>query len=115
VVGLQLGGKWTEGTGFTENALCVDGRLTKVSEELVWTYDPGDWLRPWRIETPASDQVRLTFRPVHDKVSRLELGLASSRVHQCFGTYEGTIPSDGGPAIEVDGLFGWAEEARWRW
>lgn len=26
-VGLQFGGRWTEGTGSTENGLCVDGRL----------------------------------------------------------------------------------------
>lgn len=34
VVGIQVGGKWTHGTGATENALLVDGHLTKVSEEL---------------------------------------------------------------------------------
>ncbi len=45
-VGLQFGGKWTEGTGFTENALCIDGRLTKIHEELEWTYDWDDPLRP---------------------------------------------------------------------
>jgi hypothetical protein len=115
VVGLQLGGKWTEGTGFTENALCVDGRLTKISEELAWTYDPTDWLRPWRIETPSSERVRLTFVPSYDKVSRLELGVASSAVHQCFGSYEGTVVPEHGRPVAVDGVFGWAEEARWRW
>src|SRR5205823_4154894 len=30
-IGLQLGGKWTAGTGMTENAICVDGRLSKLS------------------------------------------------------------------------------------
>ena len=56
-MGVQLGGKWTDGTGMTENALCVGGRLSKLSEELVWTYDTGDWLRPWTIRTPGSDRV----------------------------------------------------------
>ena len=103
------------GTGFTENALCIDGRLTKISEELVWTYDPADWLRPWRIETQLSEAVRLTFVPEYDKVSRLDLGVASSRVHQCFGRYEGTVVPDDGASVAVNGIFGWAEEARWRW
>ena len=34
VVGLQIGAKWTEGSGFTENGLIVDGRLTKLGREL---------------------------------------------------------------------------------
>lgn len=114
-VGLQLGGKWTVGTGMTENALCIDGRLTKISEELEWTYDTTDWLRPWRIRTPASSVVDLTFTPVHDKRSRLELGAASSTVHQCFGTYRGAVVAENGERVEITDLFGWAEEARWRW
>ncbi|RIK04675.1 MAG: DUF2804 domain-containing protein [Acidobacteria bacterium] len=115
VVGLQLGGKWTDGTGMTENALCVDGRLTKIGEELTWEYDSGNWLAPWRIFTPNSDKIDLTLRPDHDKASRLELGVLSSTVHQCFGQYSGAIVSGEGERIEIDSLFGWAEEARWRW
>jgi hypothetical protein len=114
-VGLQLGGKWTDGTGMTENALVVDGRLSKVSEGLEWTYDRDDWLTPWRIRTPGSDRLDVTFTPVHDKVGRLQAGVAASSVDQCFGTYAGRIvPDEGGP-IEVHDLFGWAEEATWRW
>ena len=115
VVGLQLGGKWTSGTGMTENALCVDGVLSKLSEELVWEYDTTNWLRPWRIRTPRSARVDLTFTPVHDKPTGLQLGVASSAVHQCFGNYAGTVVPDEGTPIQVDGLVGWAEEARWRW
>jgi uncharacterized protein DUF2804 len=114
-VGVQLGGKWTDGTGMTENALCVDGRLSKLSEELIWTYDTSDWLRPWTIRTPSSDRVDLRFTPVYDKRSRLSLGIASSSVDQCFGTYSGTVVPDDGRTLVVDGLFGWAEEATWRW
>jgi hypothetical protein len=114
-IGIQVGGRWTDGTGMTENAVVVDGRLSKLSEELVWTYDRRDWLAPWRIRTPRSDRLDLTFRPVHDKVSRLQAGIAASAVDQCFGTWSGRmVPDDGGP-IEVDDLFGWAEEATWRW
>jgi hypothetical protein len=114
-IGVQLGGKWTLGTGMTENALNVDGRLSKLSEELVWTYDTSDWLRPWTIRTPRSDRLDLVFTPVYDKRSRLSLGFASSSVDQCFGTYAGTIVPDDGRRRSVDGVFGWAEEATWRW
>ena len=36
MIGLQFGGKWTEGTGMTENAPCIDGRVSKISQELEW-------------------------------------------------------------------------------
>jgi hypothetical protein len=114
-VGLQLGGKWTDGTGMTENALCVDGRLSKLSEDLVWTYDTTDWLRPWTIRTPRSGRVDLTFTPLHDKRSRLHAGVVSQSVDQCFGTYAGTIVPDDGPPLAIDAVSGWAEEASWRW
>ncbi|HSD86137.1 MAG TPA: DUF2804 domain-containing protein [Kofleriaceae bacterium] len=114
-VGLQLGGKWTVGTGMTENALSIDGRLSKLSEELVWSYDPQHWLRPWRIRTPRSERVDLVFTPVFDKVSRLGAGVIAQSIDQCFGTYSGTIVPDDRKPLTIDGLVGWAEEATWRW
>ena len=114
-VGVQLGGKWTDGTGMTENALSVDGKLSKISEELVWNYDSGAWLKPWTIRTPTSSRVDLTFTPIYDKPTRLNLGFAAQSVDQCFGTYAGTIVPDDGVPLAIDGLFGWAEEATWRW
>lgn len=114
-VGLQVGGKWTDGTGMTENSLVVDGRLSKVSEDLVWEYDPADWLRPWHVRTPGSDRLALTFTPSFDKRGRLNAGVASSRTDQCFGSWSGRVVTDDGEAIAVEGLQGWAEECTWRW
>ena len=71
-MGLQLGGKWTAGTGSTENALSVDGRLTKYGDELDWEYlAQGDFPRQWRIRRERLD---LTFVPFYDKVTRTNLG-----------------------------------------
>jgi hypothetical protein len=114
-VGVQLGGKWTDGTGMTEGSLVVDGRLSKLSEELVWEYDPGDFLRPWHVRTPRSDRVDLAFTPDFDKRGRLQAGIAASRTDQCFGQWSGRIVPDDRVPIEVDGLQGWAEECTWRW
>ena len=110
-VGLQLGGNWTDGTGSTENAVVVDGRLTKLSEELDWEYDATDWLRPWRISGASAD---LRFEPFWDRVSSTELLVFGSHGHQCFGHYSGWVVVDGA-RLEVDGLLGWAEEIRNRW
>lgn len=61
-VGVQVGGQWTNGTGSTENALLVEGRLSKISAELEWTYDPQDWLAPWRVQ---GEGVELRFTAEH--------------------------------------------------
>lgn len=115
VLGLQFGGKWTEGTGFTENALCVDGRLSKLGRELSWDYDWDDPMRPWRLRDPFHGQVDLELRPDHDRWSRTSLGVLSMEVHQCFGTWHGHVVDDDGERHEVDGMDGFAEEARNRW
>ncbi|MBW8484606.1 DUF2804 domain-containing protein [Actinomadura parmotrematis] len=112
-VGLQFGGKWTAGTGMTENALCVDGRLTKIGEELDWEY--GDFAQPWRVRTPGSDRVDVVFTPFHERAERTNAGLIYNDTHQCFGHYAGTIRPGGQEPVEVDGLLGWAEQVRMRW
>lgn len=109
---IQLGGRWTEGTGMTENALLLGGRLHKLGEQLRWDYDPRDWLRPWRIHGASVD---VTFHPAHVRVARSNLGVVASLTHQCFGEFTGWATSDDGERVPVDGLAGWAEEARNRW
>ena len=110
-IGLQLGGRWTDGTGSTENAVLVDGVLHKISEELDWVYDESDWLAPWRIHGASLD---LRFDPFWDHASKTELLVFGSRGHQCFGHYSGWVDTDLG-RIRIDNLLGWAEDVRNRW
>jgi hypothetical protein len=115
IVGLQFGGKWTEGTGFTENALCIDGVLTKIHEELEWTYDWDECMRPWRVRTKQTDQVDVELRPFFDRHDSTDLKIVKMEVHQCFGRWSGRIRgADDRPAI-LNGIDGFAEEARNRW
>lgn len=115
VVGLQFGGKWTEGTGFTENALCIDGRLTKIGEELSWDYSWDAPMRPWRVRTPSSDRVDVTLTPTYDRHEGVNLGVAAMEVHQCFGTWSGRVAGDDGVVRHIHQIRGFAEEARNRW
>ena len=115
VIGLQFGGKWTEGTGATENALCVDGRLTKLSDELEWTYDWDRPMEPWTVRSRADDRVDLTLTPTFDRYDSTDLKLLQMVVHQCFGTWSGRVVGDDGVPVELDGIRGFAEEARNRW
>lgn len=111
-VGIQIGGKWTDGTGSTENSLLVDGRLHKISEELVWEYDVTDFMTPWRIHGELAD---LTFTPFYDKSSAMNLLIFAGNTHQCFGHYAGWMLDDSGQQIRVDGLLGFAEAVHNRW
>jgi len=112
VVGVQVGGRWTDGTGSTENALVVGGRVHKVSEELAWDYDSDDWLAPWRVHGELAD---LTFTPFWDHASSTNLGLVAQRADQCFGHWTGWMTDDAGERVGVDGILGWAEDVENRW
>ena len=114
VVGIQLGGRWTEGTGYTENGVLVDGRLTKLGQELPWTYDWDAPLRPWRVEDPGG-RLSLTLTPRHDKHTRAEALVLRTETHQVFGDWSGSFTTDEGEVIAFDGLQGFAEESRSRW
>lgn len=109
---IQLGGGWTDGTGQTENGLIVDGRLHKIHEDLTWAYDRTDWMRPWRIH---GERVDVELAPFHERVARTQLAVVASETRQCFGTFRGWALDDAGERVVLDGLSGWAEEARQRW
>lgn len=114
VVGIQIGGMWTEGTGATENGVLVDGELHKVGSELLWTYGWGNPLAPWQVTDPGG-QIDLVLTPRFDKHSRTNLGILSTETHQVFGTWSGTVVTDTGRAVALDGVQGFAEESRSRW
>lgn len=112
VIGLQLGSKWTDGSGATENAVVVDGHLSKISEELTWDYDSAEWMRPWHIHGTTAD---LVFTPFHNKHSRTNVLVISTRTDQLFGVWSGWVLDDTGSRVRVDGIEGWAEDVLNRW
>jgi hypothetical protein len=113
-IGVNVGGKWTTGTGVNENGLLVDGRLHKIMEDLRWDYDPADWMRPWRVSAPHSQVVDLTLVPIVAHRVRTSLGLLATGGVCCFGRWHGTIRADG-REIRIRDLVGWAEEFAHRW
>lgn len=111
-IGLQFGGKWTAGTPSTENALRIDGRLHKISQELTWSYDRSNWMAPWRIR---GDRVDLTFTPSIYHHHFFNRYVISARGDQCFGNFDGEIVSDTGQSFRVRNVFGLAEEVHRKW
>jgi hypothetical protein len=111
-IGIQLGAQWTDGTGSTENCLFVDGRASKISEELEWRYDTGNYLAPWRIRGELAD---LEFTPFYDKASSTQLGILAARTDQLFGHWAGWVTDESGEKVSVDGVIGFAEDVHNRW
>jgi hypothetical protein len=114
IVGLQFGAKWTEGSGYTENGLIVDGRLTKLGRELDWQYDWDEPMKPWRV-VDSGGQLDVMLTPRYDKHTRLPGRDKGSETHQVFGTWSGRLRTDDGLALQFDALQGFAEEARQEW
>ena len=46
---------------------------------------------------------------------RMNRLVVAAETHQCFGTWMGWMADDAGTRVRVDGVPGWAEEARNRW
>jgi hypothetical protein len=111
-IGLQLGAKWTEGTGATENALFVDGVMHYIPDEVEWRYDTENWSAPWHMR---GDRLDVTLTPFHVRHANGLFVVLGAEVHQAFGQWRGWMSDSSGVRHSVDGLVGWAEQAENRW
>ena len=53
--------------------------------------------------------------PFHVRSATTNLGVLASSTQQAFGTWSGTAIDGSGQQFRLDGLEGWAEQARNRW
>lgn len=114
-IGVNLGGKWTDGTGSTENGLVIDGKLIKIGSDITFEYNTGNYMLPWRIHTREVPAVKLVFNPLFERVAKTDLGVLRSEVHQMIGHFNGELTDEEGKRFEVKDLVGWAEDHAARW
>lgn len=112
-VGLNLGFGFGDTSAAGENALILDGRIHKLGR-VDFSYDPKHFKNPWRMKSPDG-KLSLEFVPFFERVAKLDLKLLGSEVHQMFGRYSGTVQSDEGEIIRLEGLIGFAEEHHAKW
>ncbi len=111
-VALQLGAKWTTGTGSSECAFFLNGRLHFLGLEPKFTYSLASNDR-W---TVAGPRIEATFIPdVHRREAAIDLLLVKFSVVQLFGHWSGRVKLDDGTWFEFKDLIGWAEEADNLW
>lgn len=113
-IGLNFGAGWTDGTGMNENGICIDGRLTKISEDIAFKYDRENLMAPWTLQTD-SDMVDVTFVPFFQRNAKTDIKILRSEVHQMIGRFSGTITDALGRAYQFKDIIGWAEEHFARW
>lgn len=114
-IGINLGGRWTDGTGMTENGICVDGRVSKIGEDLRFSYDPSDLMKPWTIMAPVSGRIDLRVAPFFERVAKTNRLVIYSQFRQVFGHFSGIIVTDSGETIDVRDMIGWVEHHKARW
>ncbi|MER2126843.1 DUF2804 domain-containing protein [Solibacillus sp.] len=114
-IGLNFGGQWTDGTGMTENAIFIDGVMTKINEDVHFKYDRTDFMKPWTIRSKFSDEVQLTFTPFFERVAETNAKVIASSVHQMVGYYDGTIQLEDGSTLCIQQMLGCIEEHVAKW
>jgi hypothetical protein len=113
-IGVNMGARWTTGTGSNENGICLNGRLHKVMEDLEWSYDPDDPAKPWRVRSVCSDALDLVLEPVCVHRADTNLGIVRTGGACAFGRWRGEVRVED-RRLEIAGLIGWAEEFAHRW
>jgi len=114
-IGLNFGGKWTDGTGMTENAVFVDGQMTKIHEDVIFTYDETDFMKPWRIRSKFTGDVDLTFTPFFKREAKTNVKLVSSSVNQMVGYFSGFVFLENGSRLSITQMLGCVEEHKAKW
>lgn len=113
VLGLNLGAGFGDLSAGTENAIFLDGRLHKLGS-VRFDCDPRDYTRQWHL-TDDAGRLDLDLCVDAERVTRKNLGLLRTEVHQCFGRYHGTLVADDGERLTIENLPGFAEEHWARW
>ncbi len=114
-IGLNFGGKWTDGTGMTENAVFINGQMTKIHEDVIFTYDKEDHMKPWKIKTRFSNDVDLTFTPFFERITKTDAKIVRSNVNQLIGYFDGTIHLKDNSKLKITQMLGSSEDHFARW
>lgn len=111
-VGLNLAAGVNE-TGFSENGFWVDGKLHRVGS-VQFDFRRKDRMQPWQIRS-GDDRVALRFEPEGQRSERINALIVASNFTQLFGRYHGTLTTEQGETLTLDGQPGFAEDHYAKW
>lgn len=111
--GFNLGYGFGDTSEASENMIFYKGighKLEKVSFQI----PVDDYLKQWRF-TSSDNRLDLTFDPILDRASNINLGIIQSDQHQVFGRFTGSVILDDGEILTLSRFFGFAEKVKNRW
>ena len=114
-IGLNLGGQWTDHTGMNENAVVVDGKLSKISCDMIFEYDKSNLMNPWKIRDAENKYVDLVVTPFYERIAKSDLGIIVSEVHQMIGRFNGRVRTSDGDYVNIENLLGTIEDHFGKW
>ena len=116
-VGLQMGAKWTRGTGSSECAFLLDKKIYFLGEEPEMEYDLTNAESSiWRVRGTRIDATMKPSGHVRRDSTNI-FGFLKFSVVQVFGLWSGRVKleSENDEWFEFSNLIGWAEEADNAW
>ena len=100
-------------TSFNENTLWLNG-TAQALPPCLFEFNRKQRLEPWKIRT-TDNTVNLTFVPEGSHREKINAILVASNFTQLPGKYFGTIKSNSGRIIQLEGINGLAEDHYAKW
>lgn len=117
-VGFNLGYGFGDNSKATENMIFVDGiahKTEKVNFNIpINKNGKKDFLSTWTFES-TDNRINLTFSPLLDRIDNTNAIIISTKQHQVFGLFNGTLTLDNGNIIKLRNALGFAEKVTNRW
>jgi len=115
--GFNLGYGFGDTSAASENMVFYRGRAHKLGEVhfgIPAKNGHDDFLSPWNF-TSDDGRLALTFEPVFENRTDVNLLLIRHDAHQVFGQFTGRVVLDDGKTLNIEKAFGFAEKVRNRW
>ncbi|WP_180963940.1 DUF2804 domain-containing protein [Haloimpatiens massiliensis] len=114
-LGINLGSGWTDKTGLNENAITVNDKIIKISDDVEFIYDKCNVMNKWYIRTKNSDKITLTFSPFIEKRMKTNFLIVRSDFCQLYGYFSGKIIDEDNKDLNINNIFGTVEEHTAKW
>jgi len=112
IVGLNVSCGVNE-TGHSENCFWLDGALHRLGC-VSFEYDRRDLMKHWRLRD-SDGRLDLEFTPEGFHAEKVNALVVATNFQQLFGRYRGTLRTQAGETIELQGQLGYAERHYAKW
>ncbi|TGN06533.1 DUF2804 domain-containing protein [Leptospira ilyithenensis] len=106
--GFNLGYGFSDRSPASENVLIYENKIHKL-DEVLFHMNTENYMEPWKF-TSNDNRLNLSFQPIVDRSSSINLLIMKSVQHQVFGHFNGTVVLDSGKKLELKNFLGFAED-----